>query len=64
MKHDIPRIPRAARVCPGCGYEIPQILVDRARFDFPCPRCEKHTLREFLPIRREDAMKGFTPLGG
>ena len=56
MRDDIPRIPRAvtARVCPGCGYEIPQILVDRARFDFPCPRCEKHTLREFLPIRRPE----------
>lgn len=58
-RDDIPRIPRAvtARVCPGCGYEISQTEVDLARLDFPCPRCGKHTLREFLPIQRpEEAM--------
>lgn len=37
------------RKCPGCGYLIAQTLVDAARFDFPCPRCGKHKLADFVP---------------
>ena len=37
------------RKCPGCGYLEAQISVDMARFDFPCPRCGKHKLSEFVP---------------
>lgn len=40
-----------ARFCPGCGYEKPQLLVDMARLNFDCPRCGKHKLSEFLPIK-------------
>jgi uncharacterized paraquat-inducible protein A len=45
------RIPQAVtrRSCPGCDYIINQLMIDRARLDFDCPRCRSHTLRDFLP---------------
>lgn len=48
---DITKLPPGIerRKCPGCGFREAHIHVDMARFDFPCPRCGKHTLAEFVP---------------
>lgn len=37
------------RKCPGCDYLMDQVRLELARLDFPCPRCGKHTLGEFVP---------------
>jgi len=47
---DITKLPPGVerRKCAGCGYLMTQVQVDAARLDFPCPRCRKHTLRDFV----------------
>lgn len=51
------RIPVAVthRVCPSskCGYLMPHMLVDRARFNFKCPKCKEYNLSDFQPVKWE-----------
>lgn len=51
------RIPAAVtdRVYPNnkCGYLIPQVMVDSARFNFKCPRCKDYNLSDFQPVKLE-----------
>lgn len=39
------------RCCPECGYLESQKSIDLMRFDMPCPRCGKHQISKFQPIR-------------
>lgn len=36
------------RQCPGCKFPKAEHEIDRARFDFACPRCFKHNFSEFV----------------
>ncbi|WP_144055318.1 hypothetical protein [Thalassolituus oleivorans] len=48
---DITKLPPGIEIrkCPSCGYLMHQAEIDAARLDFRCPRCQKHSLREFVP---------------
>jgi len=39
------------RCCPGCGYLMDQLLVDMARINFDCFRCDGYKLSEFSPVK-------------
>lgn len=44
------------RFCPGCGYEMAQRQIERAKFDH-CPNCAKHNLNEFVLIKDNPNVK-------
>lgn len=39
------------RACPGCGYLVDQVRVDKAVLNFRCPRCGAFRLSEFYRVR-------------
>lgn len=41
------------RCCPGCGYVMSQVLIEYARFDYPCPKCEEYTIDQFQIVEWE-----------
>lgn len=41
------------RLCPGCGYIMTQLEIDRLRFPVDCPRCGKWNTNAFQPIKWE-----------
>ena len=38
--------------CRHCGYRLPEALVNRARFDYGCPRCGR-SFEQFTYRKRE-----------
>lgn len=38
------------RMCPACGYLIPQRCAKMALFNYKCPRCGAKKLSEFFGI--------------
>jgi predicted RNA-binding Zn-ribbon protein involved in translation (DUF1610 family) len=38
------------RSCPGCKYQVAQLLIDASRVDLDCPDCGKHKLSEFQAV--------------
>lgn len=56
------RIPAAVthRICPSskCGYLMPQMMVDMARFNFKCPKCKDYNLSDFQPVKLSVEKKG------
>ncbi|MES0340736.1 MAG: hypothetical protein ABUK08_00310 [Candidatus Humimicrobiaceae bacterium] len=38
-------------LCPGCGYQITVTEKTDSLYDYPCPRCHKHKISEFITIR-------------
>lgn len=42
-----PPKPVPLRACPGCGFVSTQFEIEYARYDFMCPRCEKHPMSDF-----------------
>jgi hypothetical protein len=36
--------------CPGCGYVVTLLVVQGARFNYPCPRCGRYGLRSFVAV--------------
>ncbi len=41
------------RCCPNCGYIVSQIEMQCFRFNFNCPKCKKHKVDDFQPIKME-----------
>lgn len=40
------------RVCPSseCGYLVNQKIVDKARLNFKCPKCNGYKFSDFQPL--------------
>jgi predicted RNA-binding Zn-ribbon protein involved in translation (DUF1610 family) len=38
--------------CSGCGYVMPALLIQHARYNFNCPGCNKTTLLDYRPQPR------------
>ena len=42
--------------CPYCGYTIPDVKLQTARFDYKCPKCKSKTLSEFNVVNTWDCL--------
>ena len=53
MTDQLPRIPPAVthRGCPSCGYLVSQQQIELMRIDLVCPRCAKHPMSKFQPLK-------------
>jgi len=53
MSSNVTRLPPgvAFRICPECSYMVTQEEAVLIKFNLVCPRCKKHKLDEFQPIK-------------
>lgn len=41
------------RCCPNCGHIVSQKEIQCFRFNFKCPKCKKHKVDDFQPMKMD-----------